>query len=64
MNESYNLSYYLDEIRFNINNFSFNDYSCTCDSVCENIYIRINGLTADDTVITYDIPLEVLPDCE
>ena len=62
--ESYNLSYYLKDIRFNINNFTFNDYPCTCDNVCENIYIKINGLTKDDNIITYDIPLEIMPDCK
>lgn len=63
--ESYNLSHYLKEIRFNINNFSFNNYSCTCDSeVCNNMYIKINGLTIDNEIITYNIPIEVLPDCK
>lgn len=63
--ESYNISNYLKEIRFNINNFSFNNYSCTCDSdVCNNMYIKINGLTINNEIITYDIPIVVLPDCK
>ena len=47
------------------NNFSFNNYSCTCDSdVCNNMYIKINGLTINNEIITYDIPIVVLPDCK
>ena len=58
--ESYELSYYLKKVRFNINN-----YTCTCDrEVCTNVYIRINGKTENDQTITYDIPLKVIPTCQ
>lgn len=57
---SYSLSHYLENIRFNINN-----YTCTCESeVCANVFIKINGLTEDNKTITYDIPLEIIPTCD
>lgn len=52
------LSELLKNVEFNID-----DYSCSCKSKCDNLFLRINALNVDDKVISYNIPLQVDSTC-
>ncbi len=54
------LSVLLKEVEFNIDN-----YDCSCEvKTCDNLYLRVNALTSDNKVITYNIPLQVNDNCQ
>lgn len=58
-NKMYTLSELLEEIEFNVD-----DYSCSCDvPVCKNLYLKINAINQDKEIITYNIPIELDKNC-
>lgn len=49
----------LKDLTFNVDN-----YDCSCgDDICNNLYLRLNALSVDNKVITYNIPLELEKKC-
>lgn len=58
-NQMYTLSELLEEVEFNVD-----DYSCSCDiPVCKNLYLRINAINRDQETVTYNIPIELDKNC-
>lgn len=59
-NKMYTLSELLEEVEFNVD-----DYSCSCDvPVCKNLYLKINAVNQDKETITYHIPIELDKNCD
>lgn len=58
-NKASTLSELLQNVEFNIDN-----YSCSCKSKCDNLFLRINALNIDNEIITYNIPLQVDSTCK
>ncbi|MEG1648104.1 MAG: helix-turn-helix transcriptional regulator [Bacilli bacterium] len=53
------LSDLLKNVEFNID-----DYNCSCKTdACSNLYLKINALNINDSVVTYKIPLQVDKKC-
>lgn len=59
-NKVFTLSELLEEIEFNVEN-----YSCSCDvPICKNLYLKINAINEDKETITYNIPIELDKNCD
>lgn len=59
-NQIYTLSELLEEIEFNVD-----DYSCSCDvPACKNLYLKINAINQNKETITYNIPIELDKNCD
>lgn len=59
-NRVFTLSELLEEIEFNVEN-----YSCSCDvPICKNLYLKINAINEDKETITYNIPIELDKNCD
>lgn len=53
------LSSLLNDVEFNIDN-----YSCSCDDThCNNLYLKINAININNKTITYNIPIQVDNSC-
>lgn len=53
------LSSLLNDVEFNIDN-----YSCSCDDIhCNNLYLKINAININNKTITYNIPIQVDNSC-
>lgn len=53
------LSELLKDLEFNID-----DYDCTCSNIeCNNLYLIINAINSNNDVITYNIPIDIIPIC-
>ncbi len=58
-NKAHTLSSLLRDVEFNIDN-----YSCNCDSKsCNNLYLKINAINTKDKIVTYNIPIQIDNKC-